>query len=127
VLHLNEGRGPHSSLSTGRPAFQFTRTAAGLRGSRFADRLGPLAGGWLSGRYRKDAEVTGPMPYTRQRLANRFDMSMPETRERSRRVPGSPAGFQKDIPASSPFMPDLPVHASRRRSRQAARPVSTTA
>ena len=30
----------------------------------------PLTGGWLSGRYRKDADVTGPMSYARQRLAN---------------------------------------------------------
>ena len=37
----------------------------------------PLAGGWLSGRYRKDSEVTGPMSPARQRLANRFDMSLP--------------------------------------------------
>jgi aryl-alcohol dehydrogenase-like predicted oxidoreductase len=36
----------------------------------------PLAGGWLSGRYRKDAEVEGPMSPARQRLANRFDMSL---------------------------------------------------
>jgi aryl-alcohol dehydrogenase-like predicted oxidoreductase len=37
----------------------------------------PLAGGWLSGRYRKDAETAGPMSVARQRLANRFDMSLP--------------------------------------------------
>ena len=37
----------------------------------------PLAGGWLTGRYRKDAEVQGPMSPARQRLANRFDMSLP--------------------------------------------------
>ncbi len=37
----------------------------------------PLAGGWLSGRYRTDAEVTGPMSPARQRLANRYDMSLP--------------------------------------------------
>jgi aryl-alcohol dehydrogenase-like predicted oxidoreductase len=42
----------------------------------------PLAGGWLSGRYRKDADVTGPMSYARQRLANRFDMSMPENQRK---------------------------------------------
>jgi aryl-alcohol dehydrogenase-like predicted oxidoreductase len=42
----------------------------------------PLAGGWLSGRYRKDAEVTGPMSYARQRLANRFDMSLPENQRK---------------------------------------------
>ncbi|MFI5064945.1 MAG: aldo/keto reductase [Streptosporangiales bacterium] len=42
----------------------------------------PLAGGWLSGRYRKDADVTGPMSYARQRLANRFDMSRPENQRK---------------------------------------------
>src|SRR5258707_10658333 len=36
----------------------------------------PLAGGWLSGRYRKGSEVTGPVSPARQRLANRFDMSL---------------------------------------------------
>ncbi len=38
---------------------------------------GPLAGGWLSGRYRKDSDQTGPMSVARQRLANRFDMALP--------------------------------------------------
>jgi aryl-alcohol dehydrogenase-like predicted oxidoreductase len=42
----------------------------------------PLAGGWLSGRYRKEAEVTGPMSPARQRLANRFDMSLPENQRK---------------------------------------------
>ncbi len=42
----------------------------------------PLAGGWLSGRYRKDADVTGPMSYARQRLANRFDMSLLENQRK---------------------------------------------
>ena len=42
----------------------------------------PLAGGWLSGRYRKDADVTGPTSYARQRLANRFDMSLPENQRK---------------------------------------------
>jgi aryl-alcohol dehydrogenase-like predicted oxidoreductase len=37
----------------------------------------PLAGGWLSGRYRTGSEVPGPMSPARQRLANRFDMSLP--------------------------------------------------
>jgi aryl-alcohol dehydrogenase-like predicted oxidoreductase len=36
----------------------------------------PLAGGWLTGRYRKDSEVQGPMSPARQALANRFDMSL---------------------------------------------------
>ena len=42
----------------------------------------PLAGGWLSGRYRKDGEVSGPMSYARQRLANRFDLSLPENQRK---------------------------------------------
>jgi aryl-alcohol dehydrogenase-like predicted oxidoreductase len=37
----------------------------------------PLAGGWLSGRYRKDSDVTGPMSAVRKQLANRFDLSLP--------------------------------------------------
>jgi aryl-alcohol dehydrogenase-like predicted oxidoreductase len=35
----------------------------------------PLAGGWLSGRYRKDTETRGPTSAARP--ANRFDMSEP--------------------------------------------------
>jgi aryl-alcohol dehydrogenase-like predicted oxidoreductase len=41
----------------------------------------PLAGGWLSGRYRK-GEQTGPMSPARQRLANRFDLSLPENQRK---------------------------------------------
>jgi aryl-alcohol dehydrogenase-like predicted oxidoreductase len=37
----------------------------------------PLAGGWLSGRYRKDSEPQGPTSHARQRLANRYDLSLP--------------------------------------------------
>ena len=37
----------------------------------------PLAGGWLSGRYRKDTEVQGPMSPARRQLANRFDLTLP--------------------------------------------------
>jgi aryl-alcohol dehydrogenase-like predicted oxidoreductase len=40
----------------------------------------PLAGGWLSGRYRKDVEVTGPAAAARP--ANRFDMSLPENQRK---------------------------------------------
>jgi aryl-alcohol dehydrogenase-like predicted oxidoreductase len=36
----------------------------------------PLAGGWLSGRWRKDAELPTPSP-ARQRLAARYDLSLP--------------------------------------------------
>jgi aryl-alcohol dehydrogenase-like predicted oxidoreductase len=42
----------------------------------------PLAGGWLSGRYRKNSDATGPMSVARQRLANRFDMSLPENQRK---------------------------------------------
>jgi aryl-alcohol dehydrogenase-like predicted oxidoreductase len=42
----------------------------------------PLAGGWLSGRYRKDTDQSGPMSVARQRLANRFDMSLPENQRK---------------------------------------------
>lgn len=37
----------------------------------------PLGGGWLSGRYRKGAEATGPASPARQRLAERYDLSLP--------------------------------------------------
>ena len=41
----------------------------------------PLAGGWLSGRYRRD-EQAGPTSPARQRLANRFDLSLPENQRK---------------------------------------------
>jgi aryl-alcohol dehydrogenase-like predicted oxidoreductase len=41
----------------------------------------PLAGGWLSGRYRKDA-TEGPTSVARQRLANRFDLGLPENQRK---------------------------------------------
>jgi aryl-alcohol dehydrogenase-like predicted oxidoreductase len=37
----------------------------------------PLAGGWLSGRWRKDAETPTPTSVARQRLTDRYDMSLP--------------------------------------------------
>ena len=37
----------------------------------------PLQGGWLSGRYRKDAEIEGPASAARRRLADRYDLSLP--------------------------------------------------
>jgi len=37
----------------------------------------PLAGGWLSGRYRKDADQATPFSAARQRLAERYDLSLP--------------------------------------------------
>jgi aryl-alcohol dehydrogenase-like predicted oxidoreductase len=36
----------------------------------------PLAGGWLSGRYRKDAEV--PTSQRADRIPGRYDLSLPE-------------------------------------------------
>jgi aryl-alcohol dehydrogenase-like predicted oxidoreductase len=37
----------------------------------------PLAGGWLSGRYRKDADAPTPTSAARQRLTARYDLSLP--------------------------------------------------
>jgi aryl-alcohol dehydrogenase-like predicted oxidoreductase len=37
----------------------------------------PLAGGWLSGRWRKDADTPTPTSAARRRLAERFDLSLP--------------------------------------------------
>jgi aryl-alcohol dehydrogenase-like predicted oxidoreductase len=37
----------------------------------------PLAGGWLTGRWRKDADNPTPTSYARQRLAERYDLSLP--------------------------------------------------
>jgi aryl-alcohol dehydrogenase-like predicted oxidoreductase len=37
----------------------------------------PLSGGWLSGRWRKDAANPTPTSYARQRLAERYDLSLP--------------------------------------------------
>ncbi len=41
----------------------------------------PLAGGWLSGRYRRQAQ-SGPTSSARQRLANRFDLSLAENQRK---------------------------------------------
>jgi aryl-alcohol dehydrogenase-like predicted oxidoreductase len=41
----------------------------------------PLAGGWLSGRWRTDRDVPTPSP-ARQRLANRYDLSLPENQRK---------------------------------------------
>jgi aryl-alcohol dehydrogenase-like predicted oxidoreductase len=41
----------------------------------------PLAGGWLSGRYRRDA-TEGPASVARQRLANRFDLDLPDNQRK---------------------------------------------
>jgi hypothetical protein len=42
----------------------------------------PLAGGWLTGRFRKDAEAQRPFSYVRQALASRFDLSLPENQHK---------------------------------------------
>jgi aryl-alcohol dehydrogenase-like predicted oxidoreductase len=42
----------------------------------------PLTGGWLSGRYRKEGENSGPVSPARQRLANRFDLSLVENQRK---------------------------------------------
>jgi len=41
----------------------------------------PLAGGWLSGRYHKDA-TEGPTSMARRRLVNRFDLELPENQRK---------------------------------------------
>jgi hypothetical protein len=41
----------------------------------------PLAGGWLSGRYRQDV-TQGPTSAARQSLANRFDLDLPENQRK---------------------------------------------
>ena len=41
----------------------------------------PLAGGWLSGRYRRDAQ-RGPTSPSRQRLVNRFDLALEENQRK---------------------------------------------
>jgi aryl-alcohol dehydrogenase-like predicted oxidoreductase len=42
----------------------------------------PLAGGWLSGRYRDGGEGAGPQSPARQKLANRFDLELPENQRK---------------------------------------------
>jgi aryl-alcohol dehydrogenase-like predicted oxidoreductase len=42
----------------------------------------PLAGGWLSGRYHREADASGPFSHARQRLADRFDLSLPENQRK---------------------------------------------
>jgi aryl-alcohol dehydrogenase-like predicted oxidoreductase len=37
----------------------------------------PLSGGWLTGRWRKDADDPTPTSYARQRLTARYDLSLP--------------------------------------------------
>jgi aryl-alcohol dehydrogenase-like predicted oxidoreductase len=42
----------------------------------------PLQGGWLSGRYRKGSDVEGPTSVARQRLTNRYDLTLPENQRK---------------------------------------------
>ncbi|WP_461032658.1 aldo/keto reductase [Streptomyces mayteni] len=42
----------------------------------------PLGGGWLSGRYRTGRDAQAPASEARRRLANRFDMSLPENQRK---------------------------------------------
>jgi aryl-alcohol dehydrogenase-like predicted oxidoreductase len=42
----------------------------------------PLAGGWLSGRWRKDADDLKPTSPARQRLEARYDLSLPENQRK---------------------------------------------
>ena len=80
----------------------------------------PLAGGWLSGRYRKDAEVQGPVSVARQRLVNRFDMSL-AVNQRSSTTPNSspnssttPASLSSSsrLPSASAATPRSPPPSS---------------
>jgi aryl-alcohol dehydrogenase-like predicted oxidoreductase len=42
----------------------------------------PLQGGWLSGRYRQNADVAGPTSTARRRLTARYDLSLPENQRK---------------------------------------------
>ena len=42
----------------------------------------PLSGGWLSGRWRKDADDLQPMSEARKRLVDRYDLSLPANRRK---------------------------------------------
>jgi aryl-alcohol dehydrogenase-like predicted oxidoreductase len=55
----------------------------------------PLAGGWLSGRYRQDANQ-GPVSVARQRLANRFDLDLPDNQRKLEAV-GQLAQLADDV------------------------------
>jgi aryl-alcohol dehydrogenase-like predicted oxidoreductase len=43
---------------------------------------GPLAGGWLSGRYGKGGDPEGPISPSRKKLRQRFDLSLPENQRK---------------------------------------------
>jgi aryl-alcohol dehydrogenase-like predicted oxidoreductase len=42
----------------------------------------PLAGGWLTGRWRKGVESTTPTSHARQRLVERYDLSLPSVQRK---------------------------------------------
>jgi aryl-alcohol dehydrogenase-like predicted oxidoreductase len=42
----------------------------------------PLQGGWLTGRYRKGVDIQGPVSQARQRLVQRYDLSLPENQRK---------------------------------------------
>jgi aryl-alcohol dehydrogenase-like predicted oxidoreductase len=42
----------------------------------------PLQGGWLTGRYRKGVDIQGPVSRARQRLVQRYDLSLPENQRK---------------------------------------------
>jgi aryl-alcohol dehydrogenase-like predicted oxidoreductase len=42
----------------------------------------PLGGGWLSGRYRDGSEGSGPQSPARQKLADRFDLDLPDNQRK---------------------------------------------
>jgi aryl-alcohol dehydrogenase-like predicted oxidoreductase len=42
----------------------------------------PLQGGWLTGRYRKGTDIQGPLSEARQRLVERYDLSLPENQRK---------------------------------------------
>ena len=102
----------------------------------------PLAGGWLSGSWSADSSPTSP---ARQRLAARFDMTLPDNHRKLEAVqqlaeaaddagvplielaiafvvnllldPGTRAGSSKDIEIDEPTADELRVHFHARRLR----------
>ena len=99
----------------------------------------PLAGGWLSGRYRTDADA-GPTSVARKRLANRFDLDLPANQRkleaaeqfvgtrRRRRPDADPAGDRvRSAPPGGDRSDHRPAHhgtprvPARRRRRRAHR------
>ncbi len=51
----------------------------------------PLSGGWLSGRWRKNADDLEPMSEARKRLADRYDLSLPANQQARRGRPARAA------------------------------------